>query len=272
MPLDARFDTNLPGESDEHSALLDETSVAHLTPRRSRERRDARSWLESSRTTRRWNTDLIAWTAVSLGVGVLASLSASLLLPAATASIVGPLALWAGMVVPIVIAIRRGRPTGLFAFRATDILWGVALGLLLRTVQGWLAVAAGDSGALPGYPTLDGQLPALWWLTAIVLPVAVAPLVEEVLFRGVILVAVYRIARRGLEGAVLAVIASTAVFVALHAVSGMARWDEPFVLALVGIACGVVVMSTGRIWGAVLVHVVFNGSWVVLSLAGTLLG
>ena len=188
------------------------------------------------------------------------------------AVVVGPVALWAGLLVPVVIGFRRGRPRGLLSFRATDLLYGLALGLLLRTVQGWLAVAAGDDGALPSYSTIDGQLSSLWLFTGLIAPVVVAPLVEELLFRGVVLVSVHRIAQRGLEGGLLALIASTASFVALHAVSGITRWDEPVALAFVGIVCGVLVLSTGRIWGAVLVHLVFNGSYVVLALAGTLLG
>jgi hypothetical protein len=33
-----------------------------------------------------------------------------------------------------------------------------------------------------------------------------------------------------------------------------------------------IVLSTGRIWGAILAHVVYNGLWVALATVGTLLG
>lgn len=119
--------------------------------------------------------------------------------------------------------------------------------------------------------TVDGGLGGWWWLTALIGPVAIAPLLEELLFRGVVLVTVFRTAKRGLEGGILALIASTAMFVAIHAVVGMSRWDEPVYLTLVGLTAGALVLLTGRIWGAVILHVVFNGSWVVLALAGTAL-
>ncbi|MGO3233789.1 MAG: CPBP family glutamic-type intramembrane protease, partial [Microbacterium sp.] len=58
----------------------------------------------------------------------------------------------------------------------------------------------------------------------------------------------------------------------VHAVtSGVARWDETVSLTLVGLTCGLLVLLTGRIWGAVLTHMVFNGAWVMLALVGTLL-
>nr|WP_255727230.1 MULTISPECIES: CPBP family intramembrane glutamic endopeptidase [unclassified Nesterenkonia] len=177
------------------------------------------------------------------------------------------------MAVPVVIAIARSRPRGLFRFRWTDILWGLGLGVLLRIVQGWLEVAAGSPGGLPSYPTLNGDLSinATWLLLGLFAPVLILPLVEEFLFRGVVLVSVYRMARRGVEAGLLAILASTAAFVALHAVNGMNRWDEPVYLALVGLTCGMLVLFTGRIWGAVLVHMVFNGMWVALALTGTAL-
>ncbi|MDN3311621.1 CPBP family glutamic-type intramembrane protease [Microbacterium oryzae] len=209
---------------------------------------------------------------MSVGAGVLASLVVQTLLSASISEVLSPILLWAGIIVPIVLAFGRGRPRGLLSFRATDILYGVVLGLILRTVQGWFAVAAGGSGALPSYPSLNSQLSPTVALTAILLPVVVAPLVEELLFRGVVLVSVFRIARRGVEGALLAAVASVASFVAMHAIDGVARWDEPVALALVAMTCSALVLLTGRIWAAVLVHLVFNGSYVVLALIGTFVG
>ena len=185
--------------------------------------------------------------------------------------IVSLLALWIGMAVPVVIAIVRTRPRGLFRFRWTDIVWGLALGIVLRLIQGWLDVAAGGAGGLPSYSTLNGDLGPLFWFTGVVGPVAIAPVMEELLFRGVILVTVYRTAKRGLEAGILAVIASTALFVAIHSVNGVTRWDEPVYLTLVGVVTGTLVLLTGRIWGAVITHVVFNGMLVALTLVGTAL-
>lgn len=231
-----------------------------------------RTWLEGSATTRAWNSTVLAYAALCVGAGILLSVALPQLIGGVTGGLLALIALWLGMLVPIVIAIARTRPRGLFRFRWTDLLWGIGLGVLLRLVQGWLEMAAGSSGGLPAYPLLDGSLSTWWWLTALLGPVVVAPLLEEFLFRGVILVTVFRTAKRGLDAAILAIVSSTGLFVALHAVRGLSRWDEVVYLVLVGLVAAVLVLLTGRIWGAVILHVVFNASFVVLALAGTYLG
>lgn len=231
-----------------------------------------RTWRDGSATARAWNTTVLAYAAVSAGLGIIGYVAARAYLPPAQADLVASLVLWAGLLVPIIIALVRSVPRGLFRFRWTDLIWGLGLGLILRLVQGWLEVAAGSSGALPQYATLDGQLPAMWFLLGLLGPVLIAPLLEETLFRGVVLVSVYRLARRGLEGALLGAVASTALFVAIHAVSGIGRWDTVVVLALVGGVASALVLLTGRIWGAILLHMTFNGLYVLLALAGTFIG
>lgn len=237
-----------------------------------RGRTSTRTWREGSRTARYWDAKLIGWAALSVSLGVITAALVARLVPGLAGALLSALAMWAGVAVVIVIAFRRGRPRGLLRFRSVDLLYAVVFGIALRAVQGWFGMAAGDSGAFPSYPSVDGALPRLWWFTDGVAPVVIAPVLEELLFHGVLLVAVYRIARRGLEGATLALIASTAAFVAVHAVtSGVARWDETVSLTFVGLTCGLLVLLTGRIWGAVLTHMVFNGAWVMLALVGTLL-
>ncbi|WP_150463149.1 CPBP family intramembrane glutamic endopeptidase [Nesterenkonia ebinurensis] len=234
--------------------------------------RGTRTWLEGSATARAWNGTVLAYAAFAVGAAIVLSVIARNNLSSPLGPVVSSLVLYTGMAVPVVIAIRRSRPRGLFRIRWTDILWGLTLGLLLRIVQGWLEVAAGSPGGLPAYSTLNGALGgATWLLTGLLIPILIAPLVEEFLFRGVVLVSVYRTARRGLEAGILAIVASAATFVAIHSVTGINRWDEPTYLFLVGLTCGVLVLLTGRIWGAVFVHIVFNGIWVVLALAGTAL-
>jgi len=91
----------------------------------------------------------------------------------------------------------------------------------------------------------------------------------------VVLVSVYTLLRR-LVGVVMAgavaVVVSTALFVLLHSLVGGIGVDEVISLSLLGLVCGALVMLTGRIWPAILVHVVYNGTFVVLALAGTFLG
>lgn len=247
--------------------------IANIEPPQTRSSRSSstRTWREGSRTARKWDQQLLAWAAIGVGAGAIASVLLRTLIPGSAGSVLGAVAWWVGMAAPIVIAFRRSRPRGLLTFRPSDILYGVVFGCALRIVEGWLAVAAGGSGAFPAYPLFDGRLPDLWWLGELVGPVAIAPVLEELLFRGVIVVTVYRLARRGLDAAALAVVASTAAFVAIHAISGMPSWAEPVSLSLLAITCTLLVMLTGRIWGAVLVHVVFNASAVALSLVGTAL-
>ncbi|MCR2764226.1 CPBP family intramembrane metalloprotease [Microbacterium sp. zg.B48] len=155
-----------------------------------------------------------------------------------------------------------------------DLLYGVALAGVLRVIQGWLEVAIGGSGAIPSYPLVNGQLSSLWWLTDAVSVVVIAPLIEEFFFRGVILVALYTLLRRPFGRVIAglaAVILSTGLFVLLHGLTGAISTDRLVSVALLGLVCGMLVMLTGRIWGAVLAHVGFNLSFLVISLVGTFL-
>jgi membrane protease YdiL (CAAX protease family) len=194
--------------------------------------------------------------------------------------ILGTAVLWIVLLVPVVLAFRRGIPRGLLLFRPVDVLYAVVLGGILRVIQGWLAVAFGASGALPSYPSLNGTLPAFWWLEDLLGGAVVAPVVEEFFFRGLLLVAIFTLVRRfaGDDGAgralggFVAVVASTALFVITHFLVGPLSLDAAVSLTLVGLVCGMLVVFTGRIWPAVLVHVVYNGTGVLLTVAGTVLG
>jgi uncharacterized protein len=234
-----------------------------------------RDWRLGGRTVHPWRSPVLAIALLGVGIGVLAGTALSLVVPGTWGAMAATAALWLGMLVPIVWAFARSRPAGLLRFRFLDLLWGIGLGLLLRTVQGWLAVAAGGSGALPSYPSIGGSLPSGFVFTDVLAPVVVAPVLEEFFFRAVVLVSVYTLLRRAvgfvMAGAV-AVVVSTALFVMLHSLTGALAVDEVISLSLLGLVCGCLVMLTGRIWPAVLVHVVYNGTFVVLALAGTYLG
>ncbi|MGO1855262.1 MAG: lysostaphin resistance A-like protein, partial [Microbacteriaceae bacterium] len=160
-----------------------------------------------------------------------------------------------------------------------DVLYAVVLGGVLRVVQGWLTVVFGGSGSLPSYSSIDGGLPAFWWLEGLVGGALVVPVVEEFFFRGLLLVVIFTLVRRfagndragvGLGGFV-AVAASTGLFVMTHYLTGPLSAEAAMSLTLVGLVCGMLVVFTGRIWPAVLVHIVYNGTGVLLTVAGTLL-
>jgi membrane protease YdiL (CAAX protease family) len=217
---------------------------------------------------------VLAVALIGVGLGVVVGTLVTVLLPSA-GGLAATAVLWLGMLVPIVWAFTRSRPAGLLRFRFLDLLWGVGLGLILRMVQGWLAVAAGGSGALPSYPSIGGSLPSGFLFADVLAPVVIAPVLEEFFFRAVVLVSVYTLLRR-VVGHVMAgscaIVVSTGVFVLLHSLTGVLGVDEVISLSSLGLVCGLLVVLTGRIWPAVLVHVVYNGSFVVLALAGTFLG
>lgn len=221
-----------------------------------------------------WRALVLAIALVGVGLGVVLGTLVTVLVPSA-GGMAATAVLWLGMLVPIVWAFTRARPAGLLRIRFVDLLWGVGLGILLRMTQGWLAVAAGGSGALPSYPSIGGSLPSGFVFTDVIAPVVIAPVIEEFFFRAVVLVSLYTLLRRPVGSAMagaVAVVASTGLFVMLHTLSGALAVDAVISLALLGLVCGLLVVLTGRIWPAVLVHVVFNASFVVLALAGTYLG
>ena len=242
--------------------------------RRSRGRRRSRVWLEGGSSVRRWGYDLLGWAILSFGAGVLASSALRAFVPTSFGAMSADLVLWLGMIVPVILAFARSRPRMLLRFRWLDVLYGVVLGGVLRIIQGWLEVAAGASGAFPSYPTVNGNLVPGWWFTDALVPVVIGPTVEEFFFRGVLLVVIYTVVRRafgrGFAG-FIALVLTTGAFVTAHAISGPMGWDIAVALTLVGLTAGALVLLTGRIWGAVLVHVVYNGTFVLLALAGTLL-
>lgn len=191
---------------------------------------------------------------------------------------VAQLVLWVAMIVPVLLAFRASVPRGLLAWRWLDLLYGVTLGLMLRVIAGWLQEAATGAAPWPAYPTLDGSLPAGWWAADLLVPVIVAPAVEEFFFRGMLLVALYtvfrRLTRTRLVAGIGAALISTGLFVLLHQLTGSvgSTWDAGAFLALVGLTTATLVLLTGRLWGALILHVVVNGSYVALAVVGTLLG
>ena len=98
-------------------------------------------------------------------------------------------------------------------------------------------------------------------------------------FRGLLLVVIFTLVRRfagndaagvGLGG-FIAVVASAGLFVVAHYLTGSLSVDVAASLTLVGLVCGALVVLTGRIWPAVIVHVMYNGAGVLLMVAGTVL-
>ncbi|WP_174774760.1 CPBP family intramembrane glutamic endopeptidase [Cryobacterium sp. HLT2-28] len=177
-----------------------------------------------------------------------------------------------------VLGVRSGagsfvRGLGL-RFEPLDLLWGLAVGLLARVAASLIEIAGygqmGGSPALLGTPVYDG-----WWLFgALLAPVLIAPFVEEVFFRGLLLRAVAGSTDAPRPVALgLAVVVSAAVFALLHVLD--AESVTVVVVAglstfVFGLAAGSVAAATGRLGGAVIAHVTFNALVVLPAVFGAL--
>ncbi|MDR6691215.1 membrane protease YdiL (CAAX protease family) [Microbacterium sp. 1154] len=205
--------------------------------------------------------------AVGGGAGVVGALLVGWI-QAPWASGVSLATLWLGMLGAVAFAFRRARPAGLLKLRATDLLWGVGLGLTLRVAQGLASQA--NSNPFPTSVSSTGGLSASELGNALAAGLA-GPLIEEFFFRAVLLVLIYQAFRRSLghvAAAVTATLASAGVFVCLHAVFASLTLADGLQLFLVGVACSALVLLTGRIWGAVFAHVVYNAILILLGILG----
>lgn len=231
-------------------------------------------WRLGGRSVRRWREWLLAGALLSLGAGILVGTLIASVWDSPWVAASATVLVWIGMLAPTVWALSRSRPRGLLRFRAVDLLYGLVLGGLLRLTQGWMEVAAGGTGALPSFGLIDGRLPAEVWVVDGFGGVVVAPLIEEFFFHGVILIALYTVLRRPFgkpAAAIVAIVASGGLFVLVHSMLLSLPVDQVFALALLALICGLLVVLTGRIWGAVFVHLTFNASFLLLALVGTYL-
>lgn len=216
---------------------------------------------------------MLGWAVCALGAGVLASHAASRFLPPETAASAAQAVVWSALAAPVVVALSRSRPRGLLRLRPIDLASGIVFGVALRLAQGAVAGLDGGPAAWPTVLSTDGALPDSFVVDAVAV-VIVSPVLEEFCFRGVVLVCVYVSLRRlggRLAAGMAAVAVSTALFVAAHQVGGSASASDATALALVGLVAGAFVVVTGRIWPAVILHVVFNATGVLLLAVGTLL-
>lgn len=209
-----------------------------------------------------------------LGAGILLSTLADQLVGGTLGAALSLAALWGGMLAAIILAFVRSRPRMLLRFHPFDLIYGLALGILLRIAQGFLEIAGTGTASWPAAGTLDGSLPASFWFDGVLAPVVIAPLLEEFFFRAVLLVAIFTAVRRMTDSRVwagfTAIVATTLLFIGLHLVFETYTWWSVVALGLVGLVCAGLVVATSRIWGAVLAHIVFNGIFAGMLLVGTL--
>ena len=223
-----------------------------------------------SQTEPRWGEWVIARSLIILVVGVVvATLAASTVFSASTATLVSVLPIWAAIVVAVIWAVRkegsgslvrdlrlRGRPIDI----VIGVLGGVALALIGVAITA--AITGHSSMGGSGIEVVSGGRPMSYWIATLALPL-IAAVFEETFFRGLLQPAFMRVsaglgAGRGMAAAI-GITLSTVCFVAFHLVLNPAGGAAAtVVLLLVGVACGVVAHTTCRLGPAVAIHLIYN--------------
>lgn len=208
----------------------------------------------------------LAEAAVALALTVALVLWAPVLFRGSVLSpLLGYLAVWLPLLGAVLFS-SRFRGTRSLAvdvglrFRPIDALWGLGAGLLARVAATLIEIGVYGRAAPPALTLDDG-----WWLfTAVLAPTVIAPVIEELFFRGLLL----RVLQRA-GGSSVAVTVSSIAFAALHLLAA----TSPAQLLVVGLATlafgvvtGVLAVVTGRIGAAIIAHVVFNALIVVPGL------
>lgn len=174
------------------------------------------------------------------------------------------------LLVSLVPTLRPTRQSAVrWSIRPIDLLWGAAVGLVLRFVVSSLEVAF--YGGLPA--TAGGAVPLatademVYVVVALLAVIVIAPVLEETFFRGLILPSIIATLRGGRW---ISVGISAVLFAILHllAVTTVAQTVVVGVgTLLVGLAAGSLAVLTGRLGPAIVAHVVFNASILALGLS-----
>lgn len=234
--------------------------------------------------TAKGRTDAARGTLAIAGA-VLAAIALSLAFGALTRTAVMPdwlqiagayLAVWIPLGVVVALA-WRGRPgRGILAttrprlrLTAIDVLFGIGIGLLARGIAAIVQVAL--TGVMPGGGIRLELDPVAWWFGLIVAPVLLAPVIEELFFRGVAQPVVTDAARAAgsapRTATLIGIVATAAVFALLHtldAATPTGAWVVALSTFVFGCAVGTLVAVTGRLGGAIVAHAVFNLTLVLL--------
>jgi membrane protease YdiL (CAAX protease family) len=152
--------------------------------------------------------------------------------------------------------LRLRRPRG-------DLKVVVLAVLPLLALMWSTAVLAPPYVTMPDQSTLERLADApLGALRLVAIAVLVAPLVEELFFRGLIQ---RTIERSG--GAAVAIVVTSCLFALVHCAPGLL--PQHFAAGLV---LGYVVRATGSLWSGVLLHALYNGTAVAIAAACDALG
>jgi uncharacterized protein len=172
-------------------------------------------------------------------------------------------------------------------FRPVDLAIGFGIAVLVRVltlIEGFVVVGIAGKGPTRGNVSF-GHDPLWIIINGLLIGALVAPIVEELLFRGLVLRAVRWAILRGPRrsprpqpaepairnrAAVIAVIVSAVIFSVLHLDEAI---GDPVLLVTLGLFTltagllhGIITVATGRLGPAIVAHVVFNASSVLLAL------
>lgn len=216
------------------------------------------------------------WSLLVPALGVLAAVAllpvgSSRALPLDLREVVSYLVTWVPLTVATVVAVsfavRRHPEPWWRALRLPLGLMGlvvaVFVGLAARTIAILLeAVTTNRIGA--GMPSIDGGAPSLGSVVLFVgATIVVAPVVEELFFRGALLPAFEERLGTGRAAGWIAVILVAVVFSAVHALAGAGALSV-LVTFLAGVGFGAVARSHG-VGCAVVSHTVFNATGLALA-------
>lgn len=154
-------------------------------------------------------------------------------------------------------------------FHPLDLFWGFAAGCLARAFDAFVNGSVyGDTGLHPSL-VLGGPPSTASLVVAILAPVVIAPVIEELFFRGILMHALGEAVGTRLSARLFIVVVTAILFALLHVVAGstgVTAGEVTFVGTLVfGLVAGALTMATGRIGSALVAHVVFNGVAVLLT-------
>lgn len=216
-----------------------------------------------------WRLRDVAWLLVTVAAGLVGGgavvLSLELDAPAESLASAGVTAGVLGVAVAIVIAARPGRvaAAGLRSAPPREVVVGAMLALPLLPALGGLSVLVRTAlGQPPENPQVEVLFPEglsmAQGAVMVGLVVVAVPLVEELVFRGVLLDAL-----RERVGAVGAVLVTAGLFGLMHV--------EPSIVVattLLGGVLGVLRLRSDSIWPPVALHAANNGLAVVAILVG----
>lgn len=193
--------------------------------------------------------------------------------PPAVTQQVSYLVVWLPLSIALVISCvglgRAGtvRLLGL-RLRPLDLLWGLGVAVVARALDAGVSLVLTGATGLEPRPLIDGGPAGGALVVGVLAPVLVAPLVEELYFRGLAQRTTSRLLIDGLRlprwSAVPVAVLSTALaFAVLHLAVGSFTPVGQLAVGvgtfLFGALVCTLVAVTGRIGGALVAHVAFNG-------------